>query len=478
LGVPWLKMVNPKINWQKNKLSFLHKGETIFFDSSLQNQSSTIPIISAIEALDDFESGNELFLALIEEILSVNNINKHQDDDDDDDTKEILKEFKDVFPNDLPKGLPPKRHVDHKIELLPEATPPSKATYRLSFKELDELKKQLQELLEKGHIQPSKSPYGAPVIFVRKKDGTLRMCIDYRALNKLTIKNKYPLPRIDEMIDRLLGAKVFSKLDLRSGYNQIRIEEEDIHKTAFRTRYGHYEFKVLPFGLTNAPATFMNLMNDIFHPLLDNCVLIYLDDILIFSNSREEHKQHLRQVLQILRKEKLYGKLSKCEFFKEEIEFLGHVVNSKGVKVEESKIKAIMDWPALTNVSEVRSFLGLATFYQRYVKNFSTIASPLTELERKDVPFEWKEPQQQAFAALKHALCSTPVLKIADPKLPFVVHSDASGTAIGAVLSQEENGHFQPVAFTSRKLNPHEKNYDTRDRELLAIIHAIKYWRH
>ena len=226
----------------------------------------------------------------------------------------LISEFSDVFPDDLPRQPPPHRDVDHQIELIPGSSPPSQPTYPLSYAEMDELKKTLADLGTHGFARPSKSPFGAPVLFVKKKDGSMRMCVDYRALNKITIKNRYPLPRIDELLDRVQGSKVFSKIDLRSGYHQIRIAEKDIPKTAFRTRYGHFEFTVMPFGLTNAPATFMQLMNDIFHPLLDRCVVVYLDDILVFSKTPEEHEQHLRQVLQILRQHKLYGKLSKCSY--------------------------------------------------------------------------------------------------------------------------------------------------------------------
>jgi len=247
----------------------------------------------------------------------------------------LIKEFADIFPTSLPNELPPKRNVDHAIDLIPGSEPPSRPTYRLSYVEMNELKKQLKELLDKGFIRPSISPFGAPVLFVHKKEGTLRLCVDYRALNKITIKNRYPLPRIDELMDRLAGSKYFSKLDLYSGYHQIRIKEDDIPKTAFRTRYGHYEFLVLPFGLTNAPATFMTLMNNIFHDYLDKFVIIYLDDILVFSNTKEEHLEHLRIVLTKLREHKLFAKLKKCELIKEHVEYLGHFISGNGISVDQ-----------------------------------------------------------------------------------------------------------------------------------------------
>ncbi|MBS1986331.1 hypothetical protein JST99_00150, partial [Candidatus Dependentiae bacterium] len=268
-------------------------------------------------------------------------------------------EFKDIFET-MPPGLPPKREHDHAIELIPGSQPPAKSAYRLSLTELDELRKQLDKLLANGLIRASKSAFGAPMLFVKKKDGSMRMCIDYRDLNSITIKNRYPLPRVDELLDRLSGAKYFSKLDLQSGYYQIRMKEEDIHKTAFRTRYGSFEFLVLPFGLTNAPSTFMQMMQDIMKPYLDRFVISFLDDILIYSNTLEQHQQHVREVLQTLREHKLYVKQSKCELFKNQVEFLGFNIGRDGLSMVDEKIQAIISWPTPTNVKQLRSFLGLA----------------------------------------------------------------------------------------------------------------------
>ena len=275
-----------------------------------------------------------------------------------DDLAALLRSYEDVFPDALPPGLPPAREVDHAIELEPGAPPPSRPTYRMSFQELEELERQLREYVGNGWIRPSQSPYGAPILFVKKKDGTTRMCTDYRALNKITKKNVYPLPRIDELLDRLEGAKFFTKIDLRQGYHQIRIAEADVEKTAFRTRYGHYEYLVLPFGLTNAPATFMGLMNEVFRPLLDKSVVIYLDDILIFSRTWEDHLRDVGAVLERLRSSQLYAKMSKCEFGKESVEFLGHVVSNEGVSVDAKKVEAIKQWPVPTNIHDLRAFLG------------------------------------------------------------------------------------------------------------------------
>eukprot|EP00253_Pinus_taeda_P021984 PITA_21984 len=385
----------------------------------------------------------------------------------------IIQEFTDVFPEEIP-GPPPRRNIDFTIELVPGAAPVSRAPYRMSIPELTELKMQLQELLDKEYIRPSVSPWGAPVLFVKKKDGTLRMCIDYRQLNKLTIKNKYPLPRIDELFDQVKGATVFSKIDLRSGYHQIRIKDEDIAKTAFRTRYGHYEFVVLPFGLTNAPATFMCLMNNIFHPYLDRFVLIFIDDILIYSRTIEEHYEHLRRVLQTLREHQLYAKFSKCDFFKEEIQYLGHVITKEGIAVDPEKIKAIMDWPVPKDVTDVRSFMGLAGYYRRFVEGFSKVAFPITSLQKKGKSFQWTPNCQKSFEQLKHLLTTAPILCIADPNKDYVVCTDASKEGLGGVLMQEG----RVIAYESRKLKEHEQRYSAYDLELAAVIHALKMWRH
>jgi hypothetical protein len=348
----------------------------------------------------------------------------------------------------------------------------------MSTAELDELKKQLQELTDLGFIRPSESPYGAPVLFVKKKDGVLRMCVDYRALNKITIKNKYPLPHISELFDQTQGAQYYSKIDLRSGYHQVRIVEEDISKTAFRTRYGHFEFLVLPFGLTNAPATFMHLMQTIFRPFLDDFVIVFLDDILIYSKTLEEHKKHIEQVLELLRVNKLYAKKSKCEFFKLSIEFLGHTLSASGKGMQEDKVKAIREWPVPKTAGEVRSFLGLAGWYQEFVKNFSAIVAPISELTHKDKPFVWTDAQQHAFEQLKTAVSSAPVLILPDKTLPFVVQTDASCVAVGASLNQDQGKGLQPVAFLSQKLQPAETRYPVHEQELLAVLVALKKWRH
>ncbi|KAL0553936.1 hypothetical protein IC582_007840 [Cucumis melo] len=281
----------------------------------------------------------------------------------------MVRDYPDFFLEELPRLLP-HREIEFAIELEPSTVSISRAPYRMAPAELEELKVQLQELLDKGFIRPSVSPWGAPVLFVKKKDGPMRLCIDYRELNKVTVKNRYPLPRIDDLFDQLQGATVFFKIDLRSGYHQLRIKDGDVPKTTFRSRYGHYEFIVMSFGLTNAPTVFLDLMNRVFREFLDTFVIVFIDDILIYSKTEVEHEEHLRMVLQTLWDNKLYAKFSKFEFWLKQVTFLGHVVSKAGVSVDPVKIEAVTSWPRPSTVSEVRSFLGLAGYYRRFVENF------------------------------------------------------------------------------------------------------------
>ena len=385
----------------------------------------------------------------------------------------VVWEFPDVFPDELP-GMPPDRAVEFSIDLVPGAAPVSKKMYKMSPVELVELKKQLQELLAKGFIRPSSSPWGCSALFVKKKDDTLRMCVDYRPLNEVTVKNVYPLPRIDILFDQLTGARVFSKIDLRLGYHQIKVRPEDIPKTAFSTRYGLYEFTVMSFGLTNAPAFFMYLMNSVFMEELDKFVVVFIDDILIYSKTDEEHVEHLRVVLGRLREHQLYAKFSKCEFWLREVAFLGHVLSENGVAVDPSKVQDVLDWVQPQNVSDIRSFLGLAGYYRRFIENFSKVAKPMTELLKQGSVFEWSDACESAFQTLKKLLTTAPVLAQPDVTKGFDVYCDASGIGLGCVLMQEG----KVVAYASRQLKRHEENYPTHDLELAAVVHALKMWRH
>jgi hypothetical protein len=385
----------------------------------------------------------------------------------------VVEEFMDVFPEELP-GMPPEREVEFYIDLIPGTAPIAKRPYHMAPTELAELKLQITELQQKGYIHPSSSVWGAPVLFITKKDGSMRMCIDYRSLNEVTIKNKYPLPRIDDLFDQLQGAKYFSKIDLRSGYHQLRIREADIQKTTFVTRYRQYEFTVMPFGLTNAPTFFMNLMNKVFMEELDKFVIVFIDNILIYSKSREDHEHHLRIVLERLRAHRLYGKLSKCEFWLEKIAFLGHILTAEGIEVDPSKVEAVSKCKQPSNVSEVRSFLGMVGYYRRFIKGFSSIARPMTELLKKDNKFVWTPKCEESFQIIKKNLTTTPVLTLPDIHHDFVVFCDASSQGLGCVLMQNE----EVIAYASRLLKPHEQNYPTHDLELAAIVHALKIWRH
>ena len=495
LGMSWLYRHNPVIDWRAGTISFVHGTSSVVLQPS--SSSSSVPLKQSTAGLNlitikqlekqkrqgKIEYACLVYPETIQEATSLHSINASTSssasaDPLEDARREVLERWPQVFPDELPAGLPPSREVDHKIELIPGATPANRPTFRLSEWELGELKKQLEELVKAGFIRPSKSPWGAPILFVKKKDGSMRMCVDYRGLNNLTIKNSYPLPRVDELFDRLQGAKFFSVIDLRSGYHQIRVAEDDISKTAFRTRYGHFEFLVLPFGLTNAPGTFMHLMHETFRAFLDEFVLAFLDDILIYSKTLEDHKKHVNQVLEKLDKAKLYAKLSKCEFFKTEVEFLGHHVGSDGVRMMENKVQAVAEWPVPKNVRDIRAFLGTAGYYRKFIKDFSSIAAPITELTKEKVKFDWTSSHQAAFITLKNAMQTAPVLILPDPKLPFVIHTDASGFAVGAVLMQDQGKGLQPIAFLSKKMLPAETRYPVHEQELLAIIHALSSWKH
>jgi hypothetical protein len=348
----------------------------------------------------------------------------------------VVREFLDVFPDDLPR-MPPKRAIEFKIELQPDTAPIAKAPYKMSPAEMIEPNTQLQGLLYKGYVRPSTSPWGCSALFVEKKDKELHLCVDYRPLNAVTIKNKYPLPCIDILFDQLAGAQVFSKIDLRSGYHQIKIHAKDITKTTFTMRYGLYEYLVMSFRLTNVSTQFMYLMNSVFMPELDQFIVVSIDDILVYSKSMEEHEEHLRIVLQWLREHHLYVKFSKCESWIKEVPFLGHVVSPEGIAVDLGKVKEVLEWKPPMTVFEVRSFLGLVGYYRRFILNFSKIVKPITELLKKGNKYVWSEACDEAFKHLKKLLTTSPVLAQPDTTKPFDVYYDASGTSLGGVLMQE-----------------------------------------
>ncbi|WVZ81128.1 LOW QUALITY PROTEIN: hypothetical protein U9M48_028544 [Paspalum notatum var. saurae] len=365
----------------------------------------------------------------------------------------VVCEFSDVFPEELP-GLPPERDVEFRIELIPGMAPISKRPYRMAQDELKELKTQLQEQLDKGFICPSSSPWGCPALFVEKDQGGKRLCVDYRPLNAVTVKNKYPLLHIDILFDQLVGARVFSKIDLRSGYYQIKIKDEDIPKTAFSTRYGFYEYLVMSFGLTNAPAFFMYMMNSVFMIELDKFVVVFIDGILIYSKNEEEHAEHLRIVLTRLREHKLYAKFNKCAFWLKEVGFLAHILSEKRVAVDPSKVECVLNWKQPETVTEI--WTG---YYRRFIKDFSKTAKPMTSLTKKNARYSWSLNCEEVFQSLKKSLTTAPVLAQPDITKPFEVYCDASGNGLGCVLMQE-----------GRK---HEANYPTHDLELAAVRYYL-----
>lgn len=468
LGMDWLEeMGEMKINWAQKHLQFQYKGKEISLQGiqSLPNPLTCTAV--SVGQLQAMERTNSVLHMVA--IFSV---------DSDSSTTEVpatvqrlLHEFAEVFQE--PDALPPAREWDHDIPLVPGARPISTRQYRYTPAQKTEIEAQVTAMLRAGLIQPSASPFSSPVLLVRKKDLTWRFCIDFRSLNSITVKNKYPLPVIDELLDELAGACWFSKLDLRAGFHQIRLRAGEEYKTAFRTHQGHFEFRVMPFGLTNAPATFQGAMNTVLAPLLRRCVLVFLDDILVYSATLDEHVQHLRQVLCLLKQHDLKAKLSKCTFSQPELSYLGHRISASGVATEQDKIQTVQEWPIPVNLKELRGFLGLAGYYRKFVRHFGLISRPLTELLKKGSQFIWTPPVDTAFRELKRALTEAPVLALPDFAKRFVIETDASGTGVGAVLMQD--GH--PIAYLSKALCPKNLGLSAYEKECLALLMAVDHWR-
>jgi hypothetical protein len=310
------------------------------------------------------------------------------------------------------------------------------------------------------------------VLLVKKPDDSWRFYVDYRALNECTVKDKFAIPVVEELLDELHGARVFTKLDLRSGYHQVRVHQDDVEKTAFRTHHGHFEFMVMPFGLSNAPATFQALMNLVLWPFLRRCVLVFFDDILVYSSSWTEHLQHLRAILEVLRSHHLHVKQSKCSFATPSVAYLGHVISSDGVAMDNDKVEAVASWPQPRSARGLRGFLGLVGYYRRFINDFGAIAAPLTQLLKKDA-FLWSEAAATAFAALKQALTEAPVLHLPDFSQDFMVDCNASGTGFGAVLHQGDG----PIAYFSRQFAPRHLKIAAYERELIGLVQAVRHWR-
>lgn len=508
LGMPWLSHFNPAVDWSSGRLVVQRQGQrpaVLERCPIVRERDEHIePEVASIRQIDcSHTSYARMARAIRKGDIDLNSIEimkvtraapdsegasapAHGLAGADVDTNQpqdpqlaaLLKKYAHLLPAELPSGLPPERPIEHKIELTSDAKPHAPPLRRYSPLEDEEIRKQVMKLVERGHARESTSPWGAMVLLAKKKDGSLRFCVDYRVLNNQTLKNRYALPLADDCFDRAQGARFFSKLDLHSGFWQIRLAEGSAHLTAFRTRFGHYEFTVLPMGLCNAPATFMHLMNSVLRKQLDKFVLAFLDDIFIYSKTREEHLAHIEEVLKELDAQKLYLKPSKCEWMKPEVEFLGHRIGREGLSVDPQKIDAVKQWPAPTNVSELRSFLGLAGYYRRFISNYSSTALPLTELTKDEVEWKWQDDQSGAFDALKRQLGTAPVLLLANPELPYVIHCDASGFAVGACLMQDQGNGLQPVSYISSKMKPAETRYAPHEQELLALVHACNKWRH
>src|SRR5467141_3794496 len=374
--------------------------------------------------------------------------------------------------------MPPHHEFDHKIHLKNDQTPPHSHIYPLSGTELGLLREFLDDMLGKGFIRSSQSPAGAPVLFAKKKDGTLRLCVDFRNLNKLTRKDQYPIPLVTNPLDQLGSAKIYIKLDLHAGYYNVCVAAGHEWKTAFRTQYGSFGFLVMPMGLTNAPATFQAFMNHIFQDMTYIFIVIYLDNILIFSNSLEDHQVHVRCVLECLCEYDLHSKPEKCLFHTQKIEFLGFMVTPTSISMDTAKTDTVSIWPTLTNLKAVQEFLGFANFYCRFIVGFSHIVIPLIHLTCKDTPFSWGPDHMKGFGALKKAFTTAPILAHFNPDNPIVVETDASDYAIAGIISQisPDDGDIHPIAFYSRSMQLAKLNYEIYDKELLAIFEAFRQW--
>jgi hypothetical protein len=388
-------------------------------------------------------------------------------------------DFDDVFKHKDEFKLPPHKGVDHPINLKPGTEPPYKKAFPMNPAQLAAVKKYIDEELVKGTIEPSNSPCASPVLIVRKPNGGLRVCMDYRALNAITVKDRYPIPLIKETLDRLCKAKIFTKLDIVAAFNNMRIREGDEWMTAFITRYGLYQYKVLPFGLCNGPASWQRYMNSLMPEYLDEFVTIYLDDLLIYSENLKDHVKHVRKVLLKLRAAGIPADIDKCEFHVQEVKYLGLILTPGGLKMDPTKVEAIQSWEQPRCVKDVQSFLGFANFYRRFIRNYSTIAGPMTALTKKDIgPFDFDDAAKAAFIKLKDAFMEAPILAHYNPELQNWIETDASNYVVAGVLSQmHDDGVLRPVAFFSKRMVPAECNYDIYDKELLAVIRAFEEWR-
>ncbi|MCH79856.1 Ty3/gypsy retrotransposon protein, partial [Trifolium medium] len=467
LGTPWLRTLGPvMMDYGALTMKFVHENQQVELKGEQGPITSSISYHQLKKLVQQDPTAQVFSLSIVDSTTPSPNQITHSNPK----IHHLLQRYTSLF--DEPTHLPPPRFTDHGIPLLPSAPPVNVRPYRYPHAQKLEIESQVQKLLQNGWIQPSNSPFSSPVLLLKKKDGSWRMCVDYRALNAITIKDRFPLPTVDELLDELGSARVFSKLDLTSGFHQIRLKPEDSLKTAFRTHDGHYEYKVMPFGLCNAPATFQATMNDIFRPLLRKTVIVFFDDILVYSDTEEQHIQHLAHVFHLLCEHKLFLKAPKCSFGQTKIDYLGHVVTQGTVGPDPSKVQAILEWPTPKTLKALRGFLGLSGYYRKFIKGYASIALPLTSLLKKDA-FHWNSEAQAALDRLKQAMVSAPVLALPDFSSHFVIQTDASGYAMGAVLLQKDH----PIAFYSSVFCPRMSKASTYIRELHAITSAVKRWR-
>ncbi|XP_058757342.1 uncharacterized protein LOC131630580 [Vicia villosa] len=475
LGMEWLRTLGPIVaDFSIPEISFTYedKNLTIQGDTNQTPTPSTFTQLCHLLHTDSVASMHLLIYQPTNDstIINPNSYPANLPNNTQPEIANLIKSYPTVF--QPPHGLPPSRPHDHHIPLNPNTAPINVRPYRYPHSQKEAMTTLIHEMLAEGIIKPSTSPFSSPVLLVRKKDGSWRFCVDYRALNAATIRDRFPIPTIDELFDELGSATLFTKIDLRSGYHQIRVVPEDTHKTAFRTFDGHYEFLVMPFGLTNAPSTFQSAMNDLLRPYLRRFVLVFFYDILIYSNSYSDHLLHLTLILDLLASNKFVAKLSKCVFAVPKVDYLGHVISFNGVTPDPDKIQAILEWPAPRSLTQLRGFLGLTGFYRRFVRHYATLAAPLTDLLRF-TKFTWSTEAESAFTNLKKIMTETPVLALPDFSKTFVVETDASAVAIGAVLSQ--SGH--PLAFFSKKMCQRLQAASVYVREMYAIYEAVKKWR-
>ena len=465
LGLAWLDTLGDvRANFKESRLQFKEEGKRVTVRGDLDLCVGGFSYRSIIKTVREEGYGFWIQFCTLQD-------NQQQQPEVPTEVQTVLEQFEQVF-HPLP-GLPPTRNRDHAITLKEGADIPNIRPYRYPHYQKTEIEKLVREMLESGIIRPSISPYASPIILVKKKDGSWRFCVDYRALNRITIPDKFPIPVIDELLDELSGASIFSKLDLKSGYHQIRMKEGDIEKTAFRTHEGHYEFLVMPFGLTNAPSTFQALMNEVLRPYLRQFVLVFFDDILVYSRDVSAHAEHLQLVFSLLQQNALVVNKKKCDFGVAQVEYLGHLVSARGVAADPKKTAAMVSWPTPKDIKGLRGFLGLTGYYRRFVQNYGVLAKPLTDLTKKD-GFVWTEQAQLAFEKLKAAMVDLPTLAIPDFSKEFTLETDASSQGIGAVLSQGG----RPIAFLSQALSLRAQNKSAYERELMAIVFAVQKWRH